>query len=108
MVGSSTLSAGSACDVPDHTGVGDLQFIDAGNADDVPCLRLIHFNSLQPEIGLDLQNPALSGITETIDNHHVLIGCCLAPGDPAHPDHANVAAVVQSTDLHLKRLVYRH
>ena len=89
-------------------GFGDLQFIDAGNADNVPRLCLINVDPLEPEMGLDLQNPALTGITKTIDNHHVLIGCSLTPGDTAYPDHSDVAAVVKSTDLHLKRLVYRH
>ena len=89
-------------------GVGNIQALDAGNADDIARLGELDIEPLQPQVAHDLQHTALAGGARRIHHHHLGVGRELAAGNTANADYTHVTAVVQGTDLHLQGTVGIH
>ncbi len=84
-------------------GVGDAEFVDAGDADDVTRVGFLRIYALQAVIAHYLQHLALALVALVVNDHNLLVGRKAAAVDTAYADDAHITAVVQCRYLHLKR-----
>ena len=75
--------------------IGDVERIDARNADNITRFSAIGLNALQPEITHDLQHFAGALITISVNDGDRRIGCQNTAGNSANADHANVTVVIK-------------
>ncbi len=89
-------------------GVGDVQLVHAGYADDIAGGGFLDFHALQTGVTHDLQDTAVTLLAVGADGGHRAVGLDGAASDAADTDHTEEAVVVQLGDLHLERAVDVH
>ena len=75
--------------------VGDIEFIDARDTDNLACCRFVYINTLETEVAFHLQNLSLALLTFYVDDNDLLVRASNASRDSANTDDANVAVVIE-------------
>ena len=89
-------------------GVGDIQRVHAGDADDVAGAGFRHVHPVEAVVAHDLQDAAVTHLAFAVDDLDRGVGFDFAALDAADADHAQVAVVVQRGNLHLEQAVLFH
>ena len=83
-------------------GIGDVQLVQTGDADDVAGFGSIHFDTIQTVVTHDFQYTTAAHLGVAVDDLDLSVGLDAATGYATHTDNAGVAVVVQCRDLHLE------
>ena len=75
--------------------VGDIEFIDARDTDNLAGCRFVDIDTLETEVAFHLQNLAFALLTFDVDDNHLLVRASNASRDSANTDDANVAIVIE-------------
>src|SRR5690606_37900198 len=76
-------------------GVGNVERVEAGDADDITSGGFFHFHTLKTKVAHDGENATIACLAVTVDDLHRAVGAHLAALDAANADHADVAVVIE-------------
>ncbi|MOA23731.1 hypothetical protein D3C78_1443710 [compost metagenome] len=86
-------------------GVGDVQFAQTGDRDDIARFSFGGFNTLQTEVSQYFTDFTVTCFTFAVDQSDLLVRFHTATFDTTDADYANVVVVIQLGDLHLERTI---
>ncbi len=89
-------------------GIGNMQWLEAANADDITGLRFFYLDPLQTVMAHHFEDSAIALFTIGANGGNRGIGFDFATGNTAHTDNAEEVVVVQCGNLHLERAVHIH